>query len=86
MWEISRPPANGASLDRFLARGTGPTEHQPKKKKNWDILFCPTGPKNFFGPIPWQADEIIGGLLATESQSCRVTESQTTKGTQYTGG
>ena len=31
-----------------------------------------------FGPIPWQAVEIIGGLLATESQ--------TSKGTQYTGG
>ena len=39
-----------------------------------------------FGPIPWQAAEIIGGLLATEWQSDRVTESQTPKGTQYTGG
>ena len=33
-----------------------------------------------FGPILWQAAEIIGGLLAT------VTESQTPKGTQDTGG
>ena len=29
-----------------------------------------------FGPIPWQAAEIIGGLLATESQSHRVTDTQ----------
>ena len=38
--------------------------------------FCPIGPKNFFGPIPWQAAEIIGGLFATESQSYRVTDTQ----------
>ena len=50
----------------FLARGTGPTEHLPKKKKFWDKLFSPIGPKKIFGPIPWQAAEIIGGLLATE--------------------
>ena len=31
-----------------------------------------------FSPIPWQAAEIIGGLLATELQ--------TPMGTQYTGG
>ena len=42
----------------------------------WNIIF-----KIFilmgviFGPIPWQAAEIIGGLLSTESQSDRVTES-----------
>ena len=48
-------------IGAFLARGTGPTEHRPKKK-NWDILFCP---KNF-GPIPLQAAEIIGGLFASE--------------------
>ena len=29
-----------------------------------------------FGPIPWQAAEIIGGLLATELQSDRVTDTQ----------
>ena len=29
-----------------------------------------------FGPIAWQAAEIIGGLLATESQSDRVTDTQ----------
>ena len=44
-----------------------------------DIFFCPIGPKNNFGPIPWQAAEIIGGLLATESQSHRVTESQSNR-------
>ena len=33
----------------------------------------------------WQAAEIFGGLLATESQSDRVPESQIPKGTQYTG-
>ena len=32
----------------------------------WDILFCPIGPKKNLGPIPWQAVEIIGGLLASE--------------------
>ena len=57
-----------------------------QKKNFWDILFCPIGPKKNFGPIPWQAAEIIGGLLETESQSDRVTEWQTLKGTQYTGG
>ena len=70
----------------FLARGTGLTEHRPTKKKFWDILFCPIGPKKNFGPIPVQAAEIIGGLLSTGLQSHRVTESQTPKGTQYTGG
>ena len=29
-----------------------------------------------FGPIPWQAAEIIGGLFDTESQSDRVTDTQ----------
>ena len=53
-------------IGAFLARGTGPTEHRPKKKKIWDILFCPIGPKKNFGPIPWQAAEIIGGLFASE--------------------
>ncbi len=48
------------------------------EKKNWDILFCPIGPKKNFGPITLQAVEIIGGLKAAESQ--------TLKGTQYTGG
>ena len=43
-----------------------------KSEKN--VLFCPIGPKKIFGPIPWQAAEIIGGLLAKESQSYRVTE------------
>ena len=38
---------------------------------NLGHTFCPIGPKNFFGPIPWQAAEIIGGLLATELQSDR---------------
>ena len=30
----------------------------------------------FLGPIPWQAADIIGGLLATELQSYRVTDTQ----------
>ena len=43
-------------------------------------VFCPIVSKQIFGPIPWQAAEIIGGLLATELQSSelqsyRVTES-----------
>ena len=29
-----------------------------------------------FGPISWQAKEIIGALLASESQSYRVTDTQ----------
>ena len=32
--------------------------------------------KTYLGPIPWQAAEIIGGLLATELQSDRVTDTQ----------
>ena len=40
----------------------------PAEKKIWDIFFCPIKPKKNFGPIPWQAAEII---LATESQSDR---------------
>ena len=64
VWQISRPTVNCASLDRFL---NGPfvktgccqvTQNRPIPKKN----FC---------PIPWQAAEIIGGLLAKESQSYR---------------
>ena len=48
-----------------------------QKNKFWDTLVCPIGPKKKFGPIPGQAAEIIGGLLSTESQSDRVTESRT---------
>ena len=50
------PPANGASLDRFL---NGPFVKMSRGHfyKKW---------KYFFGPIPWQAAEIIGGLLAIE--------------------
>ena len=49
----------------FLARGTKPTEHCPKKK-NWGLHFCPIRSKKKLGPIPWQAAEIIGGLLVTD--------------------
>ena len=46
-------------------------------EKNFGIyFFAQSDLKIFFGPIPWQAAEIIGGLLATESQSHRVTELQ----------
>ena len=54
----------------FLAHGTGPTEIRPKKKK-FRTNFLPNGTKNFFGPIPWQAAEIIGVYWP---QSHRVTE------------
>ena len=64
------PPANGASLDRFLMA-------------NWAIYTNLVAGKQLkvgnvenFGPIPWQAAEIIGGLLATELQSDRVTDTQ----------
>ena len=40
------------------------------------ILFCPIEPKKNFGPIPRKAAEIIGGLLASESQSYRMTDTQ----------
>ena len=40
-------------------------------------------PKTMFQTLPCK---ILGGLLATECESHRVTESKTPKGTQYTGG
>ena len=49
-----------------------------KTAERWPMLrYFAQRDLNFFGPIPWQAAEIIGGLLSTESQ--------TPKGTQYTG-
>ena len=51
--------------------------HYPIKKSY--ILNCQFGMTFFFinfGTIPWQAAEIIGGLLASESQNHRVTELQ----------
>ena len=59
-------------LSLFLARSTGPTKHWLKKKK-FGTYFIAQSEQKKFGPIPWQAVEIIGGLLATitEPQSHR---------------
>ena len=38
-------------------------------KKNFWTYFLPNRTLKNFGPIPWQAAEINGGLLATESQT-----------------
>ena len=37
-----------------------------RKNKFGNTFFAQSDLKKNFGPIPWQAAEIIGGLLATE--------------------
>ena len=71
---------NGASLDGFLKMGCCQTA------PIWPILeFFGSGISKNFGPIPGQAAEIIGGLLSTELQSYRVTESQSDRVTDTQG-
>ena len=76
------PPANGASLDRFLMANLYKLGDW-KTAESWSML-------NFFWSESFKILFKCGSFLfirhrVTESQSHRVTESQTLKGTQYTG-